>query len=372
MPDRLAIGCMSGTSLDAIDAVLVRIEGEGLSMRANLLATASHPLGDLGVDLSKVAFGAAATAQQITGLALRLGQAHVEVIEDLLSCGGARTDPISLIAVHGQTLYHAPPLSLQLINPAPIANTFHAPVGYDFRAADLAAGGQGAPITPLADYILFGHPNEQRAIVNLGGFINYTYVPKRSDNPSNDLPDIRGRDLCACNQLLDAIARHGLNQPYDKDGRAAASGKPHPDLTSTIFQLLDTQARAGRSLGSGDELNDRAIRALNDHTPHDLASSACVAIAQVLAAQFSPGIRLILAGGGAKNTTLVQAIQNHLAGTLSLSDSIEAEASIDVEYREAMAMAVLGALSRDGVPITLPQVTGCPSPAPLAGCWTQA
>src|SRR5262245_9739095 len=145
MPTRLAIGCMTGTSIDALDAALVRIEGRGLDMHADLVRGISRPLADLAPPLRALANQEPATAAHIARLAHRLAMLHVEVIRVLLV--GDRPE---LIAIHGQTVFHAPPISWQLFNPAPIANAFDTPVVFDLRAADLAGGGQGAPITPLS------------------------------------------------------------------------------------------------------------------------------------------------------------------------------------------------------------------------------
>ncbi len=115
---------------------------------------------------------------------------HVEAVRAL---GCERLD---LVVAHGQTVYHAPPLSWQLCAPGPIAHALQVPVLCDLRSADIAAGGQGAPITPIADHILFRHAREARAVVNLGGFCNITTLPA-----GDDATRVRGGDVCACNQV---------------------------------------------------------------------------------------------------------------------------------------------------------------------------
>jgi 1,6-anhydro-N-acetylmuramate kinase len=154
--------------------------------------------------------------------------------------------------------------------------------------------------------------------VNLGGFCNITYLPARGDA----IETIRGRDVCACNQLLDAVSRATTDHPYDRDGACAARGDPDRRDLERLTTLLTRQAISGRSLGTGDELFGwiESVR----HT-----------------------------------------IRRHTSGEVHLSDDF----GIPCEYREAAAFAVLGALCQDRVPITLPQVTGVPSPAPIAGSW---
>src|SRR6185503_11214172 len=117
-------------------------------------------------------------------------------------------------------------------------------------AADLAAGGQGAPITPLADFILFRSERERRAILNLGGFANYTVLPASNGGPAERyVAQIIGGDVCACNQLLDTVARELFSRPFDEAGGRAATGVVRPALFDGLQSILNAQASAGRSLG---------------------------------------------------------------------------------------------------------------------------
>ena len=154
--------------MDAIDAALIAVDGSGLAMRVSIVRHVSHPLGAIAADLREITGQCPTPARRFAALARDLALRHVSAIRDLVG-----RDSIDLIAVHGQTVFHAPPLSWQLIAPAPIAQSFGVPVVFDLRAADLAAGGEGAPITPLADFVMFADANETRAVVNLGGFANF-------------------------------------------------------------------------------------------------------------------------------------------------------------------------------------------------------
>ncbi len=148
---RTVVGAMTGTSLDAIDVAVATIEGTGLGMRARLRRHRATDLGPLRDDLREAACGQPMTAQRFAGLAGTLGRRYEAAIAAATETAG----PIALIAVHGQTVFHRPPFSWQLIDPTPIARRFGCPVVSDLRQADLAAGGEGAPITPLADWVLF-------------------------------------------------------------------------------------------------------------------------------------------------------------------------------------------------------------------------
>jgi anhydro-N-acetylmuramic acid kinase len=347
---RIVIGCMTGTSLDGLDAASVRIEGEGLSMRAALLDVVSHPLEIDG--LAALARGAATDAGTVARMAMHLGEAHADAIGPLIAAHGAP----AFVVAHGQTVFHASPRSWQLINPWPIARRHGCPVLTDLRGADLSAAGEGAPITPLADWVMFRDAAASRAIVNLGGFCNVTLLEAGS-TPEG----VRGFDVCACNQLLDAVARQMLGVPYDEGGAAAASGIVDEAAVQSLLPRL--RHDAGRSLGTGDEA--LAWLAEQTLTGADLAATACAAIGRRIGEVVGEAREVLLAGGGARNASLVRAIEAARSGPVG---SIE-RLGVGPEARESMAMAVLGALIADGVCPTLAGVTGANEPIPLAGSW---
>lgn len=360
MKTRLAAGCMTGTSIDALDAALVAIEGEGLAMRPRVLRCETEPLGELAQPLRDFAEQRPMPAGTIAALARDLALLHASTLQRL-----AAGDTLDLVCVHGQTVFHAPPVSWQLMNPAPIAHALRCPVVFDLRTADLAAGGQGAPITPLADFVLFRDPLAPRAIVNLGGFCNITLLPAAAPGtPAGSLlAGIAGRDVCACNHVLDAIARELLGSPFDVDGREALAGKPDAEALADLAAILLAQGMQGRSLGTGDELG-RWINQRRSLGGRALAATACAAIAGTIARAIGPGFGVLLAGGGARNRALTRALEQELGGATTTD-----ELGTPAAYREAACFAVLGALCQDRVPITLPQVTRVSTPAPLAGAW---
>lgn len=354
MRTRLVVGCMTGTSLDGLDAALVAVEGEGLGMRARLVRSVAAPLGALGAGLRSLAEQKPMTAGEIAALARDFALLHADAAKDVL--GGERA---GLACVHGQTVFHKPPLSWQLFQPAPLARALGCPVVYDLRQADLAAGGQGAPITPLADWVLYRRLADETGratILNLGGFCNFTTLPA-----GEDLSAIRAGDLCACNQLLDALARAVLRAPYDADGAAACSGQVHDEALEDLLGVMRAQGRPGRSLGTGDELTDWIARWRHQAPGPDLARTACTGIAETVAERLTDPGPILLAGGGVKNRGLAAALASACPAAVRPLEGAEA--------REATCFAVLGALCQDRVPITLPQVTGVAGPAPVAGVW---
>lgn len=363
---------MTGTSIDALDVALLKIDGRGLSLRARVLHCTTSPLGELGEQLRRLARQEPVPVGHIAELSAALSRAHVSVLRGLPSDGR-----LDLIAVHGQTIYHRPPVSWQLLTPALIASALRATVVCDLRAADLAAGGQGAPITPLADYVLFGRSEHHTAVINLGGYCNFTLLPAATPATAahtQRVSAIRAGDICACNQLLDEIARRTLGMPFDADGKAAAAGNIDAAAHAEILAALRAQAASRRSLGTGDELLACVARYVGKLPGPDLARSACAALADTIIetvdrvaaeAGLNGTLRYLLAGGGTRNRTLLATLRRRAGGPLDLTDAH----GVPATYREAAAIAVLGVLCQDGLPITLPQVTGAAAPVPVSGTW---
>ncbi|QOJ01754.1 MAG: anhydro-N-acetylmuramic acid kinase [Phycisphaeraceae bacterium] len=351
---RIAVGCMSGTSLDGLDVAVLEIRGRGLGMVPRLVRGVSASLGPLGLVLRGIAEQRPMSAGEMALASFELGELHARAVVEAL--GGGRPE---LVCVHGQTVFHAPPVSWQMINPWPIVRATGAPVVFDLRGADVSRGGRGAPITPIADAVwLRGVPGAWAA-VNLGGFCNVTVgrggVVERAG------------DVSACNHVLDAVARVGMRVPHDEGGRRALASAPDPAIVGLFEGAMEGQRRGGRSLGTGDELAGVVGEALSSRDPGVVAASACEALGAVIARAVG-GVGVFLAGGGANHAALVGSITRRVAragGAVSMYD----EAGLPARWREAACFAVLGALCRDGVAITLPSVTGVGAPAPLAGVW---
>jgi 1,6-anhydro-N-acetylmuramate kinase len=364
---RLVLGAMTGTSIDGIDLALVRIEGSGLSMRAETIATRSAGLGDLAPRLRAAAPQAPMTAGDFARLALGLGELHAREARVLLDAAGVSS--IDLAAVHGQTVFHQPPASWQLINPHPVARALGCAVAFDLRGTDLAHGGQGAPLTPLADWVLF-RAAHARAVVNLGGFANATVLPPCGPDPEADVARVRGADLCACNQLLDHAARRALGRDFDADGAAAARGTPDESTVAALRTALAPGNRP-RSLGTGDEQFAIVDHAAAGLAPEDLLASVAAAVGAAIGAAIAAGgvSDAVIAGGGTRHRPLVAAIARAAMVPVSMSDS----AGIPASHREAIGWAVLGALAQDGVPASLPAVTGASGhPHLRSGAWISA
>ena len=328
------VGTMTGTSMDGVDAVAVSIEGRGLDMTATFMDIASIPFDGIRDDLRELSKSEVLHSDE---LALGVGERTRDAIKAL------NVKNIDLIALHGQTIYHKPSKTVQIINPKPVIDAFDCTVLNQPRIMDVELGGEGAPITPLADWIMFREEKRSVAIVNLGGFCNVTLLPA-----DRDVNGIQGFDVCCCNLLLDAIARERFSEPFDKDGELASKGKVDEGVYGELTALLSSQHHDKQSLGHLDDIG-RHLSTWKDVPSEVLVATASAAIGDCISTSVGDVDCVYLAGGGCHNKTLTSHIRG--AGTV-------AELGVPVQAREGMAMAILGALHQDGVSITLSQVTG--------------
>ncbi|GIL26607.1 anhydro-N-acetylmuramic acid kinase [Actinocatenispora comari] len=363
------VGLMSGTSYDAIDLAAAEFEraGDTLLLR---------PLGALGVGYDedlRAAIGAIlppapTTVEAVCRLTTRLGHAYAAAARRAVTelCGG-RAD---LVCSHGQTVYHWVEQgralgTLQLGEPAWLAAATGLPVVSDVRSADLAAGGQGAPLVPMFDALLLtpdaGGP--RRAALNLGGIANITVLPDAGRSAASGA-GVLGYDTGPANALIDVACERFFGEPYDAAGHHAAAGTVLPELLAALLAEPYYAAPAPKSTGkelfhpgyldgflTGDERGEDVVATLTELTARTVADQLRAhRIAEVVAA-----------GGGLRNPVLTDRIAA-LAGCRLVS--IDAY-GIDPDAKEAYAFALLGWLTWHGLPGALPSVTGADRPAVL-------
>jgi anhydro-N-acetylmuramic acid kinase len=362
------IGLMSGTSVDGIDAALVEISGTTLDLRVELLAGETYPYPDnLRSQILAVCGGEKLSMQELAelddGIARCFGRAANEI--------QANQSPASLIGSHGQTVFHRPTssetmgYSLQLGRGELIASIAQIATIDNFRAADIAAGGQGAPLVPKTDAYLLGHPLEHRCVQNIGGIGNVTYLPPHSQPNWED--KVCGWDTGPGNSLLD-LAVTQLSQgklTFDRDGAWAATGKVCQPLVQKWLEqdyfLSPPPKSTGRELFGVDYLqNCIADGAAYQLAPADLLATLADLTASSIAdsyRRFLPQLPdlVLLCGGGSRNLYLHQRLQHHLPNTqIATTD----DAGVNGDYKEAIAFAVLAYWRYREIPGNLPTVTG--------------
>jgi anhydro-N-acetylmuramic acid kinase len=380
---RWAVGLMSGTSMDGIDAALVELSGRAEKPRVHLGAFRTSPYpSSLRRRLMEVASGKATTATEISGLNFILGGLFAE--SALAVCHEGRIAPhtLAVIGSHGQTVFHqgcakntsgkkslAPASTLQIGEPSIIAQRTGAPVVADFRPGDIAAGGQGAPLVPLVDYLLFGSSEEGVATLNIGGIANVTIILMGA-GPK----DVIGFDTGPGNMVIDGLVRHftGGRKAFDREGQWARRGAIRKPLLDRILRLPFFRQRPPKSAGReqfGSEfvkryfLQERAVR------PEDLIRTATELTAQSVAralrsiAKHPTRIsRLIVSGGGVHNKLLLDRVGELLPG-IAISESDQY--GVPADAKEAIAFALLADRTMRGLPGNLPSVTGARRPVVL-------
>ena len=367
---RLIVGTMSGTSADGVDAAIVRITGRGLDMHAQLVA---HQHRGYDPDLRReiFAFRNDEVKHDVLGRLARLGRnislATAESVNQVLASAKIAPDDVSAVAVHGQTLFHDPPNTIQWIDPALVARETKCQVISDFRRPDLAAGGQGAPLVPFADYILFRHPTKNRVLLNIGGIANITWLPAGA-SPEQVIAFDTGPGNCISDRICRKYGPVGMS--WDIDGAGAARGTVSHEVVDT-FLTDGYVAIAGPKSTDGHAMIAAFERSLaaSKHPPQELSDLLATA-AYLTARAIHESIKsvtkqvdeVIASGGGTENKTIMNWLANMVKpAPIKLTD----EAGVHGAAKEALAFALLAAATLDGVPANLPSVTGARQPVIL-------
>lgn len=359
---------MSGSSADGVDVALVRITGSGTAMQATLLAHHHRPYEALLRQAIQELRGAAViTLPNLAWAGRDISTCYALAINELLLRAGQKSADVQAVAAHGQTLYHDPPDTLQWLDPALIAAETGCPVVSDFRRADCAAGGQGAPLVPFADYCLFRDPSHHRILLNIGGIANFTFL--RAGAELSDLIAFdTGPGNCICDYLMRSNEPTGCG--WDRDGHSAAQGVPIAPLLNLVlahpyFAQPPPKSTDGPAM---IRIFMDALADLGQRYPlPSLLKTACVVTARSIAQsvrQFCAPLpdQIIVSGGGFKNRTLMNLLAQELGGIPIMNTE---DFGIGAQAKEAVAFALLGAATLDNLPANVPAVTGARRPVVL-------
>jgi len=370
------IGLMSGTSADGVDAALVDIKDRGGRIRTKLITflTRRYPPA-LRQRLLSISEPGAGNAGEVAELNVRVGEIFARTAINVCEIAGVDISKIDFIASHGQTVAHIPAkgATLQIGEATVVAARTGLPVVADFRQADMARGGQGAPLTPIADSHFFRHARRNRVVVNVGGITNVTVLRRTIKS----IYDIVGFDTGFGNMALDGMAQiiSRGKKTYDRQGRMARKGKVKEDWLKKIlahpFFRKKPPKSAGREEFGAVYLDDlqKQLGVKTRPARLDLIATLTAAIAHATAQAIDRFVmpvedvdEVLLCGGGANNPVLVEHFaENMKPAKLALTDKF----GIPADAREAMAFALLGYLTMKRRPGNVPSVTGASEPCIL-------
>ena len=347
-------GVMSGTSLDGIDVAIVEVRGRGVET----IGFQSTPY----TDATRQAILGVSNTDTHTAAISRLNFALGELYSRAVLRAVKRWGAVELIGCHGQTVFHeGRSNTLQLGEPAVIAERTGVPVVSNFRSRDIAAGGQGAPLVPFVDYLLFRHPRRTRIALNIGGIANITVIP-----PNAAPEDVVAFDTGPGNMVIDALAREYSKGRLtcDRGGRIAEAGNVDSALLQELIRDPYYRQKPPKSAGREQYGTEFVARMkAKGLPPADLIATATVLTAATIAVAI--GDRrgdLIVSGGGVHNPQ----IMGHLAGLLpNLAISTSSDHGIDADAKEAIAFAILGAQTWRRNSGNLPSATGARHPVVL-------
>ena len=374
-------GVMSGTSADGIDVALVRISHSKARPKIRLLAHHAVAYSPALREAVLAAMNARRTsAAELARLNWRLGIAYAEAVSDAIAKHSVKLD---LAACHGQTIYHQGKPALyagrriactwQLGEPALTAAKIGVPVVSNFRPADMAVGGQGAPLVPFLDYVLFAHPKRARVLQNIGGIGNLTLIPAAAK-----ADQLLAFDTGPGNMVIDALMERLFHKRFDRNGSVAKGGRVLPRVIDTLLRdryFVEPPPKSAGREQFGAEFAARVLSMCRQESkkPEDVIATATALTAETIAASYrrfvqpltkTRAVDYILSGGGARNAALVSMLRERLESAhcrLMLID----ETGLPSQAKEAVAFALLAWRTWHRLPSNVPSATGAQRAAVL-------
>ncbi|MEB3749250.1 anhydro-N-acetylmuramic acid kinase AnmK [Geobacillus icigianus] len=364
----LVVGLMSGTSLDGIDASLVKIDGFGTSTKIKVIKSTFLPYEQtLKEELLSAMDKKRSNVEQICSLNFKLGYLFADGVKKVCREADIPLSQIDLIGSHGQTIYHLPnplpPLtksSLQIGDPSVLAYETKTLVVSNFRAMDIAAGGEGAPLIPYIDWLLFRSKRKGRILQNIGGIGNCTVLKRNAKKE-----DIIAFDTGPGNMIIDELCRTLLNIPYDANGEIASQGKVPHDVIAKLMDHDFFKKSPPKSTGReefGREFTLKMIKNFSDLSPKDLIATATYFTAYSIAEAYKRFVfpeakidEIVVSGGGGNNKTLLKMIQSLLPDKKLIKMD---DLGVTADEKEAVGFAVLANEYIHQQKTNMPKATG--------------
>ncbi|WP_195986873.1 anhydro-N-acetylmuramic acid kinase AnmK [Clostridium sp. D53t1_180928_C8] len=347
-----AVGLMSGTSLDGIDAALVKINGVGKNTKLELIKfiTISIP-SDIKDEIKKACSEQDSSVDLICSLNFKLGYLFAEATKKVCDNAHIDLERLAFIASHGQTIYHLPKnrdsfisSTLQIGEPAVIAYETGIKVISNFRVMDMASGGEGAPLVPYSEYILYGSEKENVALQNIGGIGNVTVIPK-----DGDINSIFAFDTGPGNMIIDELCQRLFKLNYDNDGKIAATGEIQNDMLDNLMSHSYIKLLPPKTTGRedfGQQFVEELLKKYKNKKPEDILATVTMFTAKSIAENYKNFVmdkiqldKIIIGGGGAHNKTLLEYLRYELP---NINIVTQDEIGLSSDAKEAIAFVILG------------------------------
>lgn len=364
----LAVGLMSGTSLDGVDTVLCEISGQDESTKVKQLYFKTYDIPEsLRTKIRKCCSRELIPVDLICSLNFELGYLFADAVKSLCQDANVKLEDLSFIASHGQTIFHIPkayddyvPSTLQIGEAAIIANECKTKVISNFRVMDMAVGGEGAPLVPYSETLLYSEEDQAVALQNIGGIGNVTVLPKKGDTKK-----VIAFDTGPGNMMIDEAVRTFYGKKYDADGYYARQGNLIPSLAAELkehpYFNLEIPKTTGREM-FGEHFTKSILEKYHSCEPNDLIHTFTWFTAYSIAYHYKKYLiseydlkKCIIGGGGAYNSYLLELIRNEIPEVTVMTQE---EHGFSSEAKEALAFVILGNQTYHRSPSNVPSATG--------------
>lgn len=367
---KTAVGIMTGTSLDGVDTLVTRVKGAGARTSHENIVFRVYPIpARLKARMREIMHKRSAALEEICRINYEIAALYAACVRKISRAAGINASDIDFAGVSGQTFYHVPgEATLQLGSGSFLSGLLGIPVVWDFRAADIAAGGQGAPLVPYLDFVLFAGMKKEIITLNIGGISNLTHIPA-----NGRFEEITAFDCGPGNMIIDKMALEitGGRMKYDKNAKLALAGKISPKLFEVMSSHPYLKKAPPKSTGREEFGDDYACSLIdycrkNSIGPNDMIRTAaeftafCIieSIKKFVIKKRTPAkTYLVCAGGGAENPLLLSLLKKGLA-TFNVETIKSRDMNVDSKSKEALLMAILANETIYGGASNVPSATG--------------
>lgn len=362
------VGLMSGTSLDGVDAVLVDISGCGIKTKVTQIEFETYDIPeDIKKEIKEACLNRTPSTALICSLNFKLGYVFSDAVKNICKKAGIKPESLEFVATHGQTIFHIPkvienyiPSTLQIGEPSIIAYENNVKVISNFRTMDMAAGGEGAPLVPYSEFILYGGRGENVALQNIGGIGNVTIIPG-----AKDMREIYAFDTGPGNMMIDEACNRLFGVKYDANGDIARRGKVSEKLMNELMSHKYIDRKPPKTTGReefGEQFVIDILSRYSDVSSEDIVATFTAFTANTIVENYKRYVlpktkldKVIVGGGGAHNKTLMDGIKNGLSGIMVCTQD---EIGYSSDAKEAIAFAILGNETLNNYCSNVPSATG--------------